>query len=270
MKLRPARLLGLFPIIFTLCLIVASCQSFDGLETTAPSDGDTISPPVETTKGNMDIQDHDHIYELRVVVPPSCGIEGRQAYVCVICGKQQYPTSVEALPHNYNRSDTLSTWPTCTTAGASVYRCSTCGYTQAEVLEAIGHRWRTKITCDSNTNEIIITPYCSVCQFVSANGYRYKIDDVEKLIDVDGQFAEYGGHSSSGGIIIKYYQRAPYYRVFCSDTYLLIVRNTESFMLYDGFWASSGAVGFYTRLGCTIVYEATISITADGSIKIIQ
>lgn len=268
MKRRRVILFGLLLLTFSICLLVVSCVGSDAEshKANAPDSDDADD------NNSMDIlvPDHDHIYELTVLVPPSCGVEGIQAYVCVICGKLQHQTSVEALPHNYKRSDILSAWPTCTTAGKSVYCCGTCGCTQSEVLEAIGHRWRTKITCDSNTNELIITPYCTVCQFVSSNGYRYKINDVEKLIDINGQFAECGGYSSSGGVIIKYYQNAPYYRVFCTDTNLLIVRNVHSFMQYSEFGSIGDAVRYYTSCGCTVVYEANISITPDGRIQIIQ
>lgn len=277
-------LFGILLLIFSLCLVM-SCGSneehfaLDGLKTTeskyvTASNSETEKELIVETEANtsMDIVvlDHDHIYELNVLVPPSCGVEGIQAYACVICGKQQYVTSIAALPHSYKRSDTLSTYPTCTTDGKEVYRCGTCGCTQEEVLKAIGHRWRTKITCDSDTNEIIITPYCTVCGFVSTSEYRYKINDAEKLIHQKSQIAEYGGHCSSGDTIIEYYLRAPYYAVFCSDTYLLIVRNTERLVWCSEFVSNSGAAGYYKRLGCTIVLEANISIAADGRIQTIQ
>lgn len=263
---------GLLLLIFTLCLAMASCElGIDGETDASKGDGKQDFSLETEASTSMDIQtpDHDHIYELRVLVPSSCSVEGIQAYVCVICGKQQHITNIAVLPHNYQRSDTLSVWPTCTTDGEEVYRCKNCGYTQAEVQEARGHMWRTKTTCDSNTNEIIITPYCTICQFVSASGYRYKINDAKKLIFQKGQIAEYGGHHSSGDIIIEYYLRAPYYAVFCSDAYLLIVRNTEHFAWCSEFTSSNGAKGYYTRLGCTVIYETNISITTDGRIQIL-
>ena len=252
-------------IVFTLCLTIFHyILDIDNFGTSPTYKEDKQSTTV------VQNPDHDHIYELMVIEPPSCGVAGRQAYICIICGKRQYETIVAALPHNYKRSDALSSFPTCTTDGAEVYRCITCGCAQTEILEAIGHRWRTKINCDSNTNELIITPYCTVCQFVSSNEYRYKINDAEKLIYKNGQIAEYGGHRSSGGVIVEYYQKAPYYGVFCNDTYLLIVRNTEDFLWCSEFTSSDGARGYYTRLGCTVVYEATINITTDGRIQIVQ
>ena len=260
MKKRSLSVLVILMLLSSLCF--TACDE---------SETDHDNNEIETSSGmNTQVLDHYHLYELMVIVQPSCGVEGRQAYVCAICGNQQHETSIAALPHNYKRSDALSAYPTCTTAGEEVYRCITCGCTQAEVLEAIGHRWRTKITCDSNTNELIITPYCTVCPFVSTSEYRYKINDAKKLIHQKGQIAEYGGHCSSNGIITEYYQRAPYYAVFCSDTYLLIVRNTDAFLWCSEFTSSDGARGYYTRLGCTILYEANMSITTDGRIQILQ
>lgn len=279
MKRRIIILFGLLLLIFSLCFVVMSCgpneeqSASDDTHTTAPSSADKKEPSVETETNNSTdilVPNHDHIYELNVLVPPSCGVVGIQAYVCVICGKQQQVTSIAALPHSYKRSDTLSTYPTCTTPGKEVYRCSTCGCTQEEILKARGHSWRTKITCDSDTNEIVITPYCTDCGFVSTSEYRYKVNDANKLIHQKSQIAEYSGHSSSGGVIIEYYLRAPYYAVYCSDTYLLIVRNTEQFLWCSEFTTSEGAKGYYTRLGCTIVYETNISITADGRIQALQ
>ena len=135
---------------------------------------------------------------------------------------------------------------------------------------AKGHQWRTKSTCDSNTNELIVTPYCTFCQFVSPYAYRYKIDDVQELFNKNGQFSDLGGYMSSGGVIVEYYPAAPYYRVYCTDTYLLIVRSTSSIPNYSEFGAIGGAVGFYTSRGCTVVFETNISITADGVIQMVD
>lgn len=265
---------GLLLLILTLCLTMASCDiGIASFETDVSSSDNKQDFPLETEAStSMDIQipDHDHIYELRVLVPPSCSVEGIQAYVCVICGKQQHITNIAVLPHNYQRSDTLSSRPTCTTDGKEVYRCRNCGCSQAEVQEAKGHSWHTKVTCDSNTNELIVSPHCTRCSSDSTYGYRYKINDVKELIDKNGQFADYGGSASLNGSVVEYYQKAPYYRVYCTGTYLLIVRNTEPIAWYSEFGAIGGAAGFYTSRGCTIVLEANISITADGHIQILQ
>lgn len=265
MKKRSLLVLVVLVLLIPLCF--TACEESDA----APNNDESETAKIETSRSmDIPVPDHDHIYELKVLVPPSCGVAGTQAYVCVICGKLQHETSVAALPHNYKRNDTLSAWPTCTTAGKGVYCCSTCGCTQEEVLGAIGHRWRTKITCNSNTNELIITPYCMVCHFVSTSEYKYRVNDAEKLIHQKDQIAEYSGHHSSNGIITGYYLRAPYYAVYCSDTYLLIVRNAEHFLWCSEFTSSDGAIGYYTRLGCTVVYETHISITADGRIQPLQ
>lgn len=261
---------GLFLLVFSLIFTMASCDLDDSKAGTPDNDDNDdflVEADIDT---DIQMPDHYHLYELMIITPPSCGVEGVQAYMCVICGMLQHQSSIAALPHNYKRSDILSAYPTCTTSGKEVYYCSTCGCTQEEIQKAKGHKWRTKITTDSNTNEIIITPYCTVCQFSSTSEYRYKIDGVKKLIYKNGQIAEYGGHKFSGDIIIEYYLQAPYYAVYCSDRYLLIVRNAERLSWCSELTSSESARGYYTGLGCTIVYEANISITADGRIQILK
>lgn len=281
MKKQIVHWFGLLFLVFTVCLVVTSCDSLEkksdlsSLETTESNMDNTRDSSVEIEANtSMDIQvsDHDHIYELVMLAPPSCGVEGRQVYECVICGKRQHETSVAALPHNYKRSDALSTWPTCTATGKQVYSCSTCGYTQSEVLEATGHEWFTKSSCDSTTNELLITPYCTRCALVSQYTYRYKVNDVTKLTpsshNIFGE-SDYTIIGNSGNATIS---KAPYYAVYCNATYLLIVRSTQKITVDDFSVGSlmSDPLRFYTSRGCTVVLETDISITADGRIRIVQ
>ena len=229
-------------LIFSLCFSLTSCKTSD-TDTAHPSAPDT---PSSNKDGSTDIEDktpedtqpldHYHLYELMILEPPSCGVEGRQAYICLICGVQQLESIIPALAHDYEYSSLLSSNATCTEDGKKVYYCTKCGITQEETFEATGHTWRVKTTCDSNTNELVFTPYCSKCSLVAIHEFRYKINDVCKLIEINNQFSEYGGHRTVNGIIVEYYHQAPYYRVYCDSTYLLIVRSDKPISYYKDEW----------------------------------
>ena len=259
--------------LLLLVLIATSCD-LNAFEAITPNHANNQDSHIETeTTTSIDVQmpDHYHLYELMVISPPSCGVEGKQAYVCAICGELQHETSIAALPHNYQHSDILSTRQTCTTDGKEVYYCISCGCTQEEVLKATGHKWYTEAKCDSNTNEIVIEPYCTVCHSVSAYDFRYKINDVGKLVRVPSTGHLFGDldYIIVGGTQMS---KAPYYGVYCNDGYLLIVRSTQKVVVDDFSVGSlmSDPLRFYTSRGCTVVFEVNISITTDGRIQIVQ
>lgn len=274
MKRRAALLFGLFLLIFSVCLVITSCgaseknPNAESNKSEAPSSADVETGDADS----MDTQvlDHYHLYELMVLVHPSCGVEGKQAYVCVICGKQQHETSIAALPHNYKHSDILSAQPTCSTDGKNVEYCSTCGCTQEEVLTAKGHSWSPQASCDSNTNELVVTPYCTRCKLWSTYEYRYKVNDVKKLSKKGSLFGELDyimGYGDSSTNMLK----APYYGVYCHSTYLLIVRSTKSIGSYQPSSSilNDSPLNYYKAQGCTVLLEADISITADGRIQFV-
>lgn len=241
------------------------------LSTPANNDGSTTTTTTTTTASTTTTNkedNHDHVYFLVITVAPSCGVEGKQAYVCDICGKKQCETSIDALQHNYKYSSELSIAPTCTTSGKKVEHCYNCGQNKEELWAATGHEWHTKSSCDSTTNELVITPYCTRCPLVSQNTYRYKVNDVTKLTsgshNIFGEL-DYTIHGDKGNATIL---KAPYYAVYCNATYLLIARSAKSIAGYEPDGAvNSSPLNYYISRGCTIVYEADIYIDEYGTIK---
>lgn len=243
MKSRLFILFAVAILVITLCFVVAFCGSFGDSKNTS-----TQAP------------DHDHVYELTVLVPPSCGVRGNQAYVCAICGKQQNRTDIAAWEHNYN---TVSSWSDCTSPGEKVDTCENCGDRKVEILEALGHDWKSLTYHDLKSNELTITPFCARCYSAPMQEHRYKLIDIEKLAvtssdlygELDYKYATDKGYS--------YVLKAPYYRIYCEGNYVLIVRNTKSFDAYSPHATPNiSPLNFYKSQGCTVVYEA--NITSDG------
>ena len=263
MQIKIVHWFGLLLLIFALCLGVTSCNSLD--EEEAFSEKDSSSEYIKTPE-------HDHIYELMMLEPPSCGVEGKQAYVCVICEKKQHETSIAAWEHTYQYSATLSVDPTCTSPGKKVEQCNNCGGAKEETFDALGHEWTDITTYDSNTNELIIKAHCTRCWFTSTQTSRYKINDGVKLVvreitsnslygDLDFTYVSNKGYEN----VLK----APYYRVDCDGTYVFIVRNTKSFQAYSSYNnVNTRPMDFYRSQGCTVVYKA--SITTDGRLQKVQ
>lgn len=273
-------LFGTIVLIFCLLLAIASCVSSDNDTSVDIKDEDSSidikdeDASLETENNTTSTQqpDHDHIYELMVLLAPTCGVEGKQAYVCVICGKKQHETGIEALQHNYQFSSELSVPATCTSGGKRTEYCNKCGGIKVDeaVWKARGHSWIDKTTCDSSTNELIITPHCTMCQLVSAYEFRYKINDVVKLVPA-GNYYLFGDLDYILGVgdHQQNVAKAPYYGVYCCDGYLLILRNTKSFGYYGEYASSQSPLEFYTSRGCNVVYEADITITEDGRIVVL-
>ena len=261
MKNKRFFLLTLLLLTSILCVNITSCDPNN-----KPS-----HEKQEDFNSNTSVLEHDHVYKLKVLVSPSCGVEGEKAYVCEICGKKQYKTSIAALNHEFQYDSILSTPPKCTTNGLRVEKCKNCGDIRESVSLAQGHNWYPTVSCDSNTNELVIISECThiACNSKSTYEYRYKIDDVKKLVGEDYIFAELD-RTIISGTSISYMQKAPYYGVYCSSTYLLIVRNTKSFPDYELGGINGTPKNHFKACGCTIVFEKNISIDKDGRIQIEQ
>ena len=278
----------LFLLATMLIFVIVSCDdgSIDASQN-QPSIGDTTNKTDITDEydepNNSDKKDnatttqqpdHDHIYEIIVLVEPSCGVEGKQVYECVICGKQQHELSISPLApaHNYRYSSELSIAPTCTGVGKKVEHCYTCGQTKEDIWAATGHKWYITIDCDSVTNELVITPYCTKCPLVSQHEYRYKVNDVSKL--TPGTLNVFGdlGVTIIGGMGNATSLKAPYYAVYCNAEYLLIVRSSNSIAGYvpDGAVIGGNPLDYYKKRGCTILFETNMIITEDGRIQFVN
>lgn len=288
MKRKNVFWVALLLLAAMLVFMLASCDdasidkpsnqpSVGGTTNNADIINDSDKPNNSDKKDNETITqqpDHDHIYEITVLVQPSCGVEGKQVYECVICGKQQHETSIAPLApaHNYHYSSELSIAPTCTSVGKKVEHCYTCGQNKEEIWAATGHKWYITIDCNSVTNELVITPYCTNCPLVSQHEYRYKVNDVSKL--TPGTLNVFGdlGVTIIGGMGNATSLKAPYYAVYCNAEYLLIVRSSNSIAGYvpDGAVIGGNPLDYYKKRGCTILLETNMIITEDGRIQFVN
>lgn len=79
---------------------------------------------------------HVHEYELYDETPATCTTAGEQTYYC-LCG-DNYTVTVAALGHDLVFAG-YNPVATCTQAGAAVYNCSRCDYTESTPIPATGH-----------------------------------------------------------------------------------------------------------------------------------
>lgn len=249
-------------------------DSHPTISTTAPT---APTPPINTTAQTITnanqnevstSSNHDHVYSLKTILQPSCDTAGKKAYICEICQKKQYETPIDPLGHNFIHSTTLSIPPTCESDGKNVLICNRCNSTQQERIPAYNHSWQLNVSCNSQSNEIVITPICNTCQTTATETIRYKIDDVTKLISVkDDCFAEL-----DYTIIDPSYQRqvpkAPYYRVYCTSNYLLIIRKESFITPYYNDGSQKSPKDFFESYGCSVVYEVNLVLDKDGLLSV--
>lgn len=118
--------------------------------------------------------------ENRDAVAATCTTVGYTAGVyCTDCGKYiSGHEEIAALGHSYT---SVTTDPTCTEAGKTVYTCSVCGDSYEEEIPALGHSY-TAVTTDPTCTEAGKTVYtCSVCSHsyeeeIPAPGHTEVID----------------------------------------------------------------------------------------------
>lgn len=131
-------------------------NSTDPAATTAPAAQESTAPaPTPTPK-------HEHKYSTKLTKEPTCYEEGTLTYTCE-CG-DTYEEAVAKLEHNYIEAST--TEPTCTEDGEKEFKCTMCGDTYTETIEALGHTdgaWSIskKPTCTETGTK---TRYCLTCK----------------------------------------------------------------------------------------------------------
>ena len=82
----------------------------------------------------------------------------------------------EGCAHSF--SGWQETAPTCTTAGSRTRSCTQCGYTETEVLAAIGHSYQSEVTPPKCTQNGYTTYTCANCgssyaETIAATGHTY-------------------------------------------------------------------------------------------------
>lgn len=139
--------------------------------TTAPAAPEAPKPtPTPAPK-------HEHKYSAKLTKDPTCYEEGTLTYTCD-CG-DTYEEPVAILEHQY--SFTVTAEPTCETTGTKEFKCSLCGDTYTETIEAKGHtdgQFKTNKapTC---TEEGMKTIHCGVCakelrtETIEPTGHRF-------------------------------------------------------------------------------------------------
>ncbi len=87
---------------------------------------------------------HQHVYDSSVIVEPTCTERGYTKYLCA-CGVSTIEPSsyVDALGHDWELDQSLSTASTQRTRGVRCFRCSRCGLIRYEFLPKLdGATWK--------------------------------------------------------------------------------------------------------------------------------
>ena len=146
-------------------------------------------------------EDHDHIHTVEaltagdvygscpncggtayieeVISEPTCTSAGSITIFCVACGMENYPVSIAATGHNYQKSSAAGTPANCTNGGTDFYVCANCGDSYTQNTPALGHDYSAKETEAATCTQSGMTIYtCSRCnhtysETVSALGHNY-------------------------------------------------------------------------------------------------
>lgn len=128
--------------IMLLCVLCACGQGSDDPTTT------------EAT------EPHDHAFDAKVVVEPTCTEPGYTVFACV-CGEQHTGNQVDALGHNWSEWETVID-ATEETEGKLERSCKTCGEKEEKTIEKLpaGHEHTYNIT--------VVNPTCTECGYTMA------------------------------------------------------------------------------------------------------
>jgi len=111
--------------------------------------------------------------------PPTCTETGiSDGKHCTVCNTVTVPQTV--LPANGHSWDkgTVTTEPTCTTAGETTYECTVCEETKTEPVAAKGHSYTSSVTKEPTCTETGIRTFtCSTCgdsytETIAENGHN--------------------------------------------------------------------------------------------------
>ena len=117
-----------------------------------------------------------HNYQSKVS-DPTCTAKGYTTYTCQNCGRSYTGDYQAMLDHTYGEWIQTQA-PTCTEAGARTHTCS-CGASEVETVDAIGHNYTTATTAPTCTTQGYTT---YTCQNSECN-HSYQGDYVENSHD---------------------------------------------------------------------------------------
>lgn len=132
-------------LIMTMLLCLGLCACGQG------SDDPTTTAPTEP---------HDHAFDAKVVVEPTCTEPGYTVFACV-CGEQHTGNQVDALGHNWSEWETVID-ATEETEGKLERSCKTCGEKEEKAIEKLpaGH--------EHNYNITVVNPTCTESGYTMA------------------------------------------------------------------------------------------------------
>ncbi len=147
--------------------------------------------------------EHDYVLDPDSVVEATCTEDGKETFVCKLCGEAFYTEEIPATGHDW-KIDQPAVAATCTEDGVTaVEECMVCGYKEGgEVVPATGHTvttWEvvTKPTC---TQPGLDKGVCDVCGEkvtceVEATGHAWVLDEEfpakEATCTEDGRTEQY-------------------------------------------------------------------------------
>ena len=166
----------------------------------------SVSGDTKTTAG---ARATGHSYK-SVVTAPTYTAGGYTTYTCNVCGhsyKGNYTAKLEPKPtepaptepkptdpkpteppHSHSYSSSVTTAPTCTSAGIRTYVCS-CGHSYTESITA-SHNWVHRHTDEVGHEEVYFMCHCGGWSYNASNG-----DPTASFASHKAQFESSAGHS---------------------------------------------------------------------------
>ncbi len=121
-----------------------------------------------------------HIYDNgKITTVATCTTDGKKTYTCTVCGS----TKIETIPAIGHKSVTdKAQHATCTENGKTEgSHCSVCGeiIKEQEIIQKLGHNYKSNATPVTCTTDGIITYTCSTCgdtynETIPASGHKYE------------------------------------------------------------------------------------------------
>ena len=104
---------------------------------------------------------HDCEYEVTEVIPANCTSGEIAVYTCIYCDNF-YRVQSGVVSHTWD-DGTITTQPTCTEWGETVFRCTLCDTEKTEYLPPTGHSYTGTVTPPTCTAQGYTTHTCTAC-----------------------------------------------------------------------------------------------------------
>jgi len=119
-----------------------------------------------------------------VKVASTCTEKGTEVIICNRCNDELDTREMELDPdnHTFEVNTTNEVDPTCTEKGKRIDTCSGCGITKEVELDALGHKYVSKVTKEPTYDEDGVKTYtCTRC----SNSYTEAIPKLDRPADTD-------------------------------------------------------------------------------------